>query len=33
MGKEKKLRIFVGIGVFVVVLIVYLITLAPSTSF
>jgi len=33
MDKEKKLRIFVGIGVFLVVLIVYLITLAPSTSF
>ena len=33
MGKEKKLRIFVGLGVFVIVLFVYLLTLAPTVSF
>ena len=33
MDREKKLRLIVGFGVFIVVLGVYLFTLAPTTSF
>lgn len=33
MEKRKKIRLFVGLSVFVIVLIVYLLTLAPTSSF